>query len=128
METSVLMAGFGGQGTLLAGKLLAEACMDEGMEVSWLPSYGPEMRGGTANCCVVVSDKPVASPVINEPDVLVAMNRPSLERFASTVKKGGVIIINSSLINIKSGRTDIKEYFIPANEEAQAMEPIKSPT
>jgi 2-oxoglutarate ferredoxin oxidoreductase subunit gamma len=121
METSVIMAGFGGQGLLLIGKLLAEASMDEGKEVSWLPSYGPEMRGGTANCTVVVSDAPVASPVINEPTVLVAMNRPSLERFGPTVKSGGMIIINSSLIDIDSGRADIKHVKIPANEEARAL-------
>ena len=120
METSVLMAGFGGQGLLLAGKLLAEASMSEGKEVSWLPSYGPEMRGGTANCTVVVSDKPVASPVINEPNVLVAMNRPSLERFGATVKSGGLIIINSSMIDIDSGRKDIRHILIPANDEARA--------
>ena len=117
----MIMAGFGGQGLLLAGKLLAEASLSEGKEVSWLPSYGPEMRGGTANCTVVVSDTPVASPVINEPHVLVAMNRPSLERFAATVKKGGLIIINSSMIDIDSGRKDVKHVFIPANEEARAL-------
>jgi 2-oxoglutarate ferredoxin oxidoreductase subunit gamma len=120
METSVVMAGFGGQGLLLAGKLLAEASMGEGKEVSWLPSYGPEMRGGTANCTVVVSDTPVASPVINQPTVLVAMNRPSLERFGPTVKSGGLVIINSSMIDIDTGRTDVRHVRIPANEEAQA--------
>jgi 2-oxoglutarate ferredoxin oxidoreductase subunit gamma len=121
METSVIMAGFGGQGLLLIGKLLAEASMSEGKEVCWLPSYGPEMRGGTANCTVVVSDKPVASPVINEPSSLVAMNRPSLEKFGPTVKPGGLIIINSSLIDIDSGRSDVKQVFIPANDEARAI-------
>jgi len=121
MHTEVVMAGFGGQGLLLIGKLLAEASMDEGREVSWLPSYGPEMRGGTANCTVVVSDKPVASPVINTPWALVAMNRPSLERFGPQVKPGGLIIINSSLIDIGSGRNDIKEVRVAANDEARAL-------
>jgi len=121
MHTEVVMAGFGGQGLLLIGKLLAEASMDEGREVSWLPSYGPEMRGGTANCTVVVSDKPVASPVINTPWALVAMNRPSLERFGPQVKPGGLIIINSSLIDIGSGRNDVKEVRVAANDEARAL-------
>ena len=121
MLMEVVMAGFGGQGLLLIGKLLAEASMGEGKEVSWLPSYGPEMRGGTANCTVVVSDKPVASPVINTPRSLVAMNRPSLEKFGPTVKPGGLILINSSLIDIGSGRTDVKEYRIPCNAEAIAI-------
>jgi len=115
------MAGFGGQGLLLIGKLLAEASMDEGKEVSWLPSYGPEMRGGTANCTVVVSDKPVASPVINMPKALIAMNSPSLERFGPQVKKDGLIIVNSSMIDIGSGRDDVKEVRIPANDEARAL-------
>ncbi len=121
MHTEVVMAGFGGQGLLLIGKLLAEASMDEGREVSWLPSYGPEMRGGTANCTVVVSDKPVASPVINTPWALVAMNRPSLERFGPQVKPGGLIIINSSMIDIGSGRNDVKEVRVAANDEARAL-------
>ncbi len=121
MTTEVVMAGFGGQGLMLIGKLVAEASMDEGKEVSWLPSYGPEMRGGTANCTVVVSDKPVASPVINMPKVLVAMNRPSLERFGPQVRSGGMIIINSSLIDIDSGRDDVTEVRIPANAEAQTI-------
>jgi 2-oxoglutarate ferredoxin oxidoreductase subunit gamma len=121
MLTEVVMAGFGGQGLLLIGKLLAEACMDEGKEVSWLPSYGPEMRGGTANCTVVVSDKPVASPVITTPSSVVAMNRPSLDKFGPTVKPGGLIIVNSSLIDVGSGRTDVKEVRIPANDEARKL-------
>jgi 2-oxoglutarate ferredoxin oxidoreductase subunit gamma len=115
------MAGFGGQGLMLIGKLLAEASMDEGKEVSWLPSYGPEMRGGTANCTVVVSDKPVASPVINTPWALIAMNRPSLERFGPTVKRGGLVIINSSMIDVGTGRDDVTEVRIPANDEARAI-------
>jgi len=121
MLMEVVMAGFGGQGLLLIGKLLAEASMDEGKEVSWLPSYGPEMRGGTANCTVVVSDKPVASPVITTPKSLVAMNRPSLEKFGPTVKPGGLVVINSSLIDIGTGRDDVTEFRIECNKEAQAL-------
>jgi len=121
MLTEVVMAGFGGQGLMLIGKLLAEASMDEGKEVSWLPSYGPEMRGGTANCTVVVSDKPVASPVINTPRSLVAMNRPSLDKFGPQVRPGGLILINSSLIHVKTGRDDVIEVLIPANDEAQKI-------
>ena len=118
MLMEVVMAGFGGQGLMLIGKLLAEASMTEGKEVSWLPSYGPEMRGGTANCTVVVSDKPVASPVINMPLSLVAMNRPSLDKFGPQVKSGGLVLINSSLIDIGTGRHDVTEFFIEPNKEA----------
>ena len=121
MLTSVVMAGFGGQGLMLIGKLLAEASMDEGREVSWLPSYGPEMRGGTANCTVVVSDKPVASPVINTPWSLIAMNRPSLDKFSPQVKPGGLIIINSSMIDVGSGRSDVTEVRVAANDEARGI-------
>ncbi|MCK4719276.1 2-oxoacid:acceptor oxidoreductase family protein [bacterium] len=121
MLMEVVMAGFGGQGLMLIGKLLAEASMDEGKEVSWLPSYGPEMRGGTANCTVVVSDKPVASPVINMPQSLVVMNRPSLDKFGPQVKSGGLIIINSSMIEVGTGRDDVTEVRISANDEAQTI-------
>ena len=121
MLTEVVMAGFGGQGLMLIGKLLAEASMDEGKEVSWLPSYGPVMRGGTANCTVVVSDKPVASPDINTPWALVAMNRPSLERFGPQVRPGGLVIINSSMIDVGTGRDDVTEVRIPANDEARKI-------
>jgi len=126
MHMEVVMAGFGGQGLMLIGKLLAEASMDEGKEVSWLPSYGPEMRGGTANCTVVVSDKPVASPVINTPMSLVAMNRPSLDKFGPQVKPGGLIVINSSLIDVKTGRDDVREVLVECNKEAQALGSDKS--
>jgi 2-oxoglutarate ferredoxin oxidoreductase subunit gamma len=126
MLMEVVMAGFGGQGLMLIGKLLAEASMDEGKEVSWLPSYGPEMRGGTANCTVVISDTPVASPVINIPQSLVVMNRQSLEKFGSQVKPGGLVLVNSSLITITTGRTDVREVRIPCNDEAQALGSDKS--
>lgn len=111
IDFSVILAGFGGQGILSAGKMAAEAALIEGHEVSWFPSYGPEMRGGTANCSVVISDEAIGSPVINDADVLIALNQPSLEKFEAMVKPGGIIIIDSSLIKISPARTDIR--FIP---------------
>jgi 2-oxoglutarate ferredoxin oxidoreductase subunit gamma len=121
MQSEVMFAGFGGQGILLMGKILAHAAMEEGAEVAWVPSYGPEMRGGTAYCTVVVSDRPIGSPIIKNPRHLVAMNRPSLEKFAQHVKKGGIILINSSLIAIRSQRDDIDELVIPAVDIAQEL-------
>ena len=102
MKKEYIFAGFGGQGMLLIGKFLAMACMLDGKHVSWLPSYGPEMRGGTANCSVIVSDDPVASPLVDMADCVVAMNRPSLDKFESHVKPGGVLVINSSIIDRKA--------------------------
>jgi 2-oxoglutarate ferredoxin oxidoreductase subunit gamma len=116
-----IFAGFGGQGVMLMGQMLAYAGMYEGKNVSWFPSYGPEMRGGTANCSVVVSDEPVGSPVISEPSVLVAMNRPSMEKFEAMIKPGGILFYNSSLIDIKPKRTDIKVVAIPANDIATEL-------
>ena len=118
MQDDVVMAGFGGQGIMLIGKILAYAGMEEGREVSWLPSYGPEMRGGTANCTVVISDLPIGSPVVQKPKSLVVMNRPSLERFGPDVRPGGTVIINSSLIPIRSDREDVSEFLVPANDIA----------
>ena len=103
MQRSVMFAGFGGQGILLSAKILAHAALEEGYEVAWIPSYGPEMRGGTAYCTVVIADRPIGSPIIKNPSHLVAMNLPSLEKFAPAVKAGGVILINQSLIAIDSG-------------------------
>ncbi len=114
-DTEVLMAGFGGQGMLLSGKLLAYAAMQKGYEVSWLPSYGPEMRGGTANVTVCISEKPVGSPYIGRPRELLVMNQPSLERFAPQVRPGGIIVVNVSLIPIKADRADCRVVYIPAN-------------
>ena len=108
MKTNqILIAGFGGQGVLFAGKFLAYKGMVEEQNVSWLPSYGPEMRGGTANCSVVLSDMPVGSPIITAPDVLVAMNLPSLQKFEGTVVPGGKIFVDSALIDAKVERTDM---------------------
>jgi 2-oxoglutarate ferredoxin oxidoreductase subunit gamma len=113
-----MFAGFGGQGIMMIGKLFAYAAMQGGKEVAWIPSYGPEMRGGTAYCTVVVSDRPVGSPIISNPDHLVIMNRPSLEKFAPVMKTGGVCMVNSSLISINAERDDIDEIRIPCNELA----------
>lgn len=121
MTLEAIFAGFGGQGVMLMGQLLAYSGMYEGKQVSWFPSYGPEMRGGTANCSVVVSDETVGSPVISEPDILVAMNRPSLEKFESMLKPGGTLFYNSSLIHITPKRTDIKVVAIAANDIASEL-------
>jgi 2-oxoglutarate ferredoxin oxidoreductase subunit gamma len=118
MENDVIIAGFGGQGVMLMGKMLAYGGMHEGKEVSWLPSYGPEMRGGTANCTVVISDEPVGSPVVACPKAVLALNLPSLDKFEPTVKSGGVLLINTSLINRKATRTDVIVVEVPANEIA----------
>ena len=117
--TQILIAGFGGQGVLFAGKFLAYKGLTENMQVSWLPSYGPEMRGGTANCSVVLSDSPVGSPIITNPDVLIAMNLPSLQKFVDTVVPGGKIIIDSTLIAAKVERTDVEVFYVPATQMAK---------
>ena len=121
MQNDVIMAGFGGQGILLIGKMLAYAGMQEGKEVSWLPSYGPEMRGGTCNCTIVISDRAVGSPVIQSPEAVVAMNLPSLEKFEADVRPGGYLLINTSLIERKCERTDISIIDVPANAIAQEL-------
>ena len=125
MQKEVMFAGFGGQGILLSAKLLAHAAMNQGSEVMWIPSYGPEMRGGTAYCTVIVSDRLIGSPIIKNPTHLVAMNRPSLEKFAPVVKPDGVIMINSSLIPVRSGRDDVDELIVPANDAAIAVGSIR---
>lgn len=125
MQIEVMFAGFGGQGILLSAKLLAHAAMEQGSEVMWIPSYGPEMRGGTAYCTVVVSDRLIGSPVIKNPTHLVAMNRPSLEKFAPVVKSSGVVLINSSLIPVRSGRDDVLELIVPANDVAIKLGSVK---
>ena len=117
--TQILIAGFGGQGVLFAGKFLAYKGLTEDMQVSWLPSYGPEMRGGTANCSIVLSDSPVGSPIITSPDVLVAMNLPSLQKFVDSVTPGGQIFVDSTLIDMKVERTDVQVFYIPATQLAK---------
>ena len=117
--TQILFAGFGGQGVLFAGKFLAYKGLVQDMQVSWLPSYGPEMRGGTANCSVILSDTPVGSPIITNPDVLVAMNLPSLQKFVNDVIPGGIIILDSTLIDAKVEREDVKVFYVPATQMAK---------
>ena len=116
--TQILIAGFGGQGVLFAGKFLAYKGLIADKQVSWLPSYGPEMRGGTANCSVIISDTPVGSPIVGTPDVLVAMNLPSLKKYENDVAKGGVIIVDSALISEKVERDDVTTYYVPATKMA----------
>ena len=117
--TQILIAGFGGQGVLFAGKFLAYKGMVQDKQISWLPSYGPEMRGGTANCSVIISDTPVGSPIITDPDILVAMNLPSLQKFVDAVVPGGKIIIDSTLIDAKVERDDIEVFYVPATQLAK---------
>ena len=117
--TEILIAGFGGQGILFSGKFLAYKGLVEELQVSWLPSYGPEMRGGTANCNVILSDDPVGSPIITSPDVLVVMNLPSLEKYVNTVVSGGQIYVDSSLIDAKVEREDVEVFYIPATQMAK---------
>jgi len=126
MQSEVMFAGFGGQGILMSGKILAQAAMTAGYEVVWIPSYGPEMRGGTAYCTVVISDRPIGSPIIKNPSHLVAMNRPSLEKFAPAVKPGGIILVNSSLISVRVNRDDIDELVVPATDIAKELGSIKA--
>ena len=114
----ILLAGQGGQGVLSAGRFLAESGLHEGREVSYLPAYGPEMRGGTANCAVIISDEEIASPLCTVPDVLIALNSPSFHKFAPRVKKGGIIIVNGSISDSFAGRDDVSVYDIPANDLA----------
>lgn len=118
-DLNMVFAGFGGQGVLFAGKVVAYAGLIEGRELSWLPSYGPEMRGGTANCSVCLSDEAIGSPLVTNPNVLVAMNRPSLEKFVNEVEPGGVILLDSSLIDVQVARDDVTTYYVPASTLAE---------
>lgn len=117
--TSILIAGFGGQGTLFAGKVLAIASLNKGLEVTWLPSYGPEMRGGTANCSIIISDSPIGSPIVTRPDVLIALNKPSFEKYEKATKAGGIICVDANLVDSKSNRDDINVCYVPATELAR---------
>lgn len=121
MQTEIIVAGFGGQGVLFAGQLMAYAAMDEGLETTWIPSYGPEMRGGTANCTVIISDEEIGSPLVRNPQAVIAMNLPSLDKYEPLVKPGGVLVVNSSIIDRKATRTDIKVVEVPGNEIAERM-------
>jgi len=126
MEEKIVVAGFGGQGVLSIGQFIAYSAMEKGLEVTWLPSYGPEMRGGTARCSVVVSDKQVASPIIAVPNTLIAMNKPSLCKFEETVKEGGLIIVNSSIIEDKVTRDDVRVCYLDTIGLAQTVGNIKT--
>ena len=117
--TQILIAGFGGQGVLFVGKFLAYKGLVQDKQVSWLPSYGPEMRGGTCNCSVIISDTPVGSPIITTPDVLIAMNLPSLQKFVDTVAPGGKIFLDSTLIDMKVERTDVEVFYVPVTQMAK---------
>ena len=118
MNKEILIAGFGGQGILFSGKFLAYEGLIDGKEVSWLPSYGPEMRGGTANCSIIISDSAVGSPIVSKPDILIAMNLPSLDKYENETKAGGQIFVDSSLIERKVDRSDVEAYYIPATKMA----------
>jgi len=125
MTNEIIIAGFGGQGVLLMGQLLTYAGMIEGKNVSWLPSYGPEMRGGTTNCHVIISDDPVGSPVVTEADCVIVFNRPSLDKFEKYLKPGGKLFINSSLIDKKAARDDIEVFYVAANDAATRLGNVK---
>jgi 2-oxoglutarate ferredoxin oxidoreductase subunit gamma len=121
MQQEIIISGFGGQGTLFAGQLLAYAAMDSGYHVTWIPSYGPEMRGGKARCTVVVSDEAIGSPLVRRPSAAVVLNIPSMEAFEPVVKSSGVLIVNSSLVPQKSERTDLDVFYVPASDMATEM-------
>jgi 2-oxoglutarate ferredoxin oxidoreductase subunit gamma len=121
MQTEIIISGFGGQGALFAGQILAYTAMDEGRHVTWIPSYGPEMRGGTANCTVVISDDDIGSPLVRHPTAVIAMNLPSLDKYEPMVAPGGVLVVNSSLTNRRANRTDVRVIDVPANTIADQM-------
>lgn len=125
MNREMIFAGFGGQGVMLMGQILAYAGMLEGQQVSWIPAYGPEMRGGTANCSVIIGDEQVGTPIVTEPSVVVAMNLPSLDKFESMLMPEGALLINSSLIERKAHRTDVKSILVPCNDIAKELGNLK---
>ena len=125
METSIIIAGFGGQGVLFGGQLLAYAGMDAGRHVTWIPSYGPEMRGGTANCTIIISHDPIGAPLVIQPDVAVTLNQPSFDKYETLVKPGGLLVVNSSIVPSETGRTDIEVVYVPANAIAQEYGTVK---
>jgi 2-oxoglutarate ferredoxin oxidoreductase subunit gamma len=121
MQKEIIIAGFGGQGVLFAGQLLAYAAMDEGLEVTWYPSYGPEMRGGTANCTVIISDEEIGSAVIRNPSAAIAMNLPSLDKYEPLVKPGGLLVVDSAMVQQAVKRTDIDVVVVPATSIAEEI-------
>lgn len=125
METSIIIAGFGGQGVLFAGQLLAYAGMDAGKHVTWIPSYGPEMRGGTANCTVIVSDESIGAPLVAKPDVAIVLNQPSLTKYEPLLSSGGLMVVNSSIVTATVERPDIEVVYVPANDIAEELGTVK---
>jgi 2-oxoglutarate ferredoxin oxidoreductase subunit gamma len=121
MQTEIVIAGFGGQGVLFAGQVLTYAAMDAGKEVTWIPSYGPEMRGGTANCTVIIADEEIGSPFVRNPRAVIALNLPSFDKYEPLVVPGGFLVVNGSLVNRPVTRTDITSVIIPANEIAESL-------
>jgi 2-oxoglutarate ferredoxin oxidoreductase subunit gamma len=125
METSIVISGFGGQGVLFAGQLLAYAGMAHGRHVTWIPSYGPEMRGGTAHCTVIISDEPIGAPIVSQPDIAVVLNQPSFDKYDSLVTPGGLLVVNSAIVESESVREDIDAVYVPANSIAEELGTIK---
>lgn len=125
MQEEIIISGFGGQGALFAGQVLAYTAMDQGREVTWIPSYGPEMRGGTAHCTVVIADEPIGSPIVRQPSIVIALNLPSLHKYGKLVKTGGLLLVNSSLAPEESGRNDIREARLPASEIAAELGDVR---
>jgi 2-oxoglutarate ferredoxin oxidoreductase subunit gamma len=125
MDEEVIISGFGGQGALFAGQLLAYTAMDEGWHVTWIPSYGPEMRGGTAHCIVIISSEEIGSPVISRPSTCIVMNPPSMEKYEPLIVSGGLLVANSTLVRGHSSRTDIQTVFVPANDLAAEIGNVK---
>ncbi len=125
MQEEVIISGFGGQGSLFAGQLLAYAAMDQGLHVTWIPSYGPEMRGGKARCTVVVSDQEIGAPLVQRPSAVIVLNIPSMEAFEPKVKPGGVLVVNSSMVPDKSERDDIEVIYVPASDLATELGNIR---
>jgi len=121
MQTEIIIAGFGGQGVLFAGQVLAYAAMDLGKEVTWIPSYGPEMRGGTANCTVVIADEEIGSPLVQHPPFSIALNLPSFDKYEAEMQSGGVLVVNRSMVDREAKRTDIRAIYVPANEIAEEL-------
>jgi 2-oxoglutarate ferredoxin oxidoreductase subunit gamma len=125
MHEEIIVSGFGGQGALFAGQLLTYTGMDEGWHVTWIPSYGPEMRGGTAHCIVILSDDDIGSPIIREPTMCIVMNPPSMEKYDPLVRPGGLLVVNSTLVPTKSERDDITAVYVPANQLASELGNVK---
>ncbi|HSM72302.1 MAG TPA: 2-oxoacid:acceptor oxidoreductase family protein [Anaerolineales bacterium] len=121
MQKEIIIAGFGGQGVLFSGQVLAYAAMDSGLEVTWIPSYGPEMRGGTANCTVIIADDEIGSPLVKNPPLAIALNLPSFDKYEDVLATGGTLIVNQSMVDREAKRDDINVIFVPCNEIAEEI-------